>query len=94
MGRDKGIKVTLLYTKGTGRLKVYGSRTPSNLIIDSSHAGLTALVHKELFIPRSIALLEWAGDVNSEVLILVENINIVGKYLPTLTFFFDYFCCP
>lgn len=92
--RGKGIKVTLLYTKGTGRLKVYGSRTPSNLIIDSSHAGLTALVHKELFIPRSIALLEWAGDVNSEVLILVENINIVGKYLPTSTFFFDYFCCP
>lgn len=86
--------MTLLYTKGTGRLKVYGSRTPSNLIIDSSHAGLTALVHKELFIPRSIALLEWAGDVNSEVLILVENINIVGKYLPMYTFSFDYFCCP
>ncbi len=79
--KGHGIKLTLLYFKETQRLKIYDSTSTANLIVDRSNAGLTDLVHKELFIPRDAILVQWSGAVNSEVLILVEKMNINGKYL-------------
>lgn len=79
--KGQGIKLTLLYSKGTHRLKIYASTSYTNLIVDSSYGGLTALVKKELYIPRDSILVQWSGDVSSEVAILVENMNINGEFL-------------
>ncbi|XP_078343031.1 uncharacterized protein LOC144628791, partial [Oculina patagonica] len=74
--KGRGIKLTLLYFKGTQQLKIYDSRNTTNLIVNSSNAGLTAFVHKELHIPRDVILVQWSSDVNSEVAFLVEDMNI------------------
>ena len=79
--KGQGIKLTLLYYKGYQRLMVYDSSNPVNLIVDKYNNYITALVHKELFIPRDTILLKWNGDVNSKVVIQVEDINISGKYV-------------
>ncbi|XP_078343101.1 uncharacterized protein LOC144628871 isoform X1 [Oculina patagonica] len=78
--KGQGIKLTLSYFKGSQRLMVYDSSHTSNLIVDRSNKDITALVHKELFIPRDTILLKWNGDVNSKVVIQVEDINI--SYTP------------
>jgi len=80
--KGQGIKLTLLFFKGSQRLMVYDSSRPVNLIVDKRNSYITALVHKELFIPRDTILLKWSGDVNSKVVIQVEDINISGKYAP------------
>ncbi|KAJ7370758.1 hypothetical protein OS493_030189 [Desmophyllum pertusum] len=82
--KGRGIKLTLLYHKasqGTHRLMVYDFSRINNAIVDKSNRQITALVHKELFIPRDTILLLWSGDVNSEVAIQAEDINIAGEYL-------------
>jgi len=79
--KGRGIKLTLLYFKGSQRLKVYDSSNPVNLIVDRSNNYITVLVHKELFIPHDTILLKWSGDVNSKVVIQVEDINISGEYI-------------
>ena len=77
--RGQGIKMTLLYVKGTQRLRVYDSVLGYNVIVDKSNAHLTNLVHKELFIPRDAITVRWTGNVNSQMVIQVEEINIVGE---------------
>ena len=79
--KGQGIKLTLLYYEGSQRLMVYDSTQIVNLIVDKSNRDIASLVHKELFIPRDAILLKWNGDVNSKVLIQVEEVNISGKYL-------------
>ena len=83
--KGQGIKLTLLYFKGyqgqPQRLMVYDSAQHVNLIVDRSNKDITALVQKELFIPRDEILLKWNGDVNSKLVIQVEDINISGEYL-------------
>jgi len=77
--KGQGIRLTLLYFKGSQRLTVYDSSRPVNLIVDRSNNEITALVHKELFIPHDTILLKWSGDVNSKVVIQAEDINISGE---------------
>ena len=79
--KGQGIKLNLLYFKGSQRLMIYDSTRTVNLIVDKSNKDITALVHKEIFIPRDTILLKWSGDVNSKVLIQLEDININGKYI-------------
>ena len=79
--KGQGIKLTLLHFKGSQRLMVYDSSQTVNLIVDKSNNDITALVHKELFIPRDTILLKWSGDVNSRVALQVEDINISGEYI-------------
>ena len=79
--KGHGIKLTLLYFKGTNRLKIYDSANTVNLIVDRSYSGLTAFVHKEIYIPRDAILVQWSGNSDSEVVILVEDMNINGEYL-------------
>ena len=78
--KGQGIKLTLLYFKGSQRLRVYDSSQPVNLIVDKINGYITALVHKELFFLRDTILLKWNGDVISKVVIQVEDINISGKH--------------
>lgn len=78
--KGQGIKLTLLYFKGSQRLMVYDSTQIANVIVDKSNNDITALVHKEIFIPRDTILFKWSGDVNSKVVIQVEDINISGEY--------------
>ena len=84
--KGQGIKLTLLYFMGSQRLMVYDSTQTVNLIVDKSNNDLTALVHKDIFIPRDTILLKWNGDVKSKVVIQVEDINISGEYV-SLSFF-------
>ena len=79
--KGQGIKLKLLYFQGSQRLMVYDSSHPVNLIVDRLSNYITALVHKELFIPRDTILLKWIGDVNSKVVIQVEDMNINGEYI-------------
>ena len=79
--KGQGIKLTLLYFKGSQRLMIYDSTHTVNLIVDRSNNYLTALVHKELFMPRDTILLKWSGDVNSKVVIQVEDIHISGEFI-------------
>lgn len=79
--KGRGIKITLLNFKGTQQLQVYASAITRNIIVDKSTRDLNTLVHKELFIPRGTILVKWTGDVNSEVLIQVQDMNIEGVYL-------------
>ena len=78
--KGRGMKVTLLFFRGTQRLQVYDSSNTRNLIVDKSTRYLASLVHKELFIPRDTIMVKWTGDVNSEVLIQVQDLNIHGGY--------------
>ena len=82
--KGRGIKVTLLFFSGSQRLQVYGPSNTGNLIVDKSNKHLSSLVHKELFIPRDTIKVVWTGDVNSEVLIQVQNIDIDGKYVGSI----------
>ncbi len=86
--KGQGIKLTLLYFKGTPRLQIYDSTSTARLIVDRSYSELTALVHKELFIPSDAILVQWSGDLDSDVVILVEKMNINGKCL--FEAFFNY----
>ena len=79
--KGQGIKLNLLYFKGSQRLMVYDSTRTVNLIVDKSNKDITALVHKEVFIPRDTILLKWSGDVNSKVVIQVEDITISSEYI-------------
>ena len=79
--KGRGIKITLLNFRGTRRLQVYSSSITRNIIVDKYNRDLNTLVHKELFIPRDILLVKWTGDVNSEVLIQVQDMDIEGEYL-------------
>ena len=79
--KGQGIKLTLLYFKGTNRLRIYDSSSTVNLIVDRSSSSLRTFVYKELFIPRDDILVQLSGDVNSEVVILVEDIDINGECL-------------
>ena len=79
--KGQGIKLTLLYFKGTNRLKIYDSSSTVNLIVDRSSSSLRTFVYKELFIPRDDILVQLSGDENSEVVILVEDIDIYGECL-------------
>ena len=82
--KERGIKVTLLFFSGSQQLQVYGPSNTGNLIVDKSNKHLSSLVHKELFIPRDTIKVVWTGDVNSEVLIQVQNIDIDGKYVGSI----------
>lgn len=82
--KGRGIKVTLLFLSGSQRLQVYGPSNTGNLIVDKSNKHLSSLVHKELLIPRDTIKVVWTGDVNSEVLIQVRNIDIDGKYVGSI----------
>ena len=77
--RGQGFKMTLLYVKGTQSLRVYDSIFRGNVIVDTSNVRLSNLVHKELFIPRDVITVRWTGDLNSQMVIQVEEINIVGE---------------
>ena len=77
----RGMKITLLYFKGTQQVQIYDSDNTRNIIVDKSTKYLSSLVHKELFIPREKIVVKWSGDVNSEVLIQVQVVNIDGEYL-------------
>ncbi|XP_078343106.1 protein bark beetle-like isoform X1 [Oculina patagonica] len=79
--KGQGIKLTLLYFKGTQDLEIYDSNNTADVILKTYYSiGLmTDLVHKELFIPRDAILVQWrawGGDVNSEIVFLVEDKNI------------------
>ena len=79
--KGRGMKITLLNFKGTQQLQVYSSSITRNIIVDKSTRDLNTLVHKELFMPRDTLLVKWTGDVNSEVLIQVQDNDIKGEYL-------------
>ncbi|PFX18273.1 Macrophage receptor MARCO [Stylophora pistillata] len=81
VSKGHGIKVTLLHTTGTHRVRIYDSGNFGNLILDSSYGSLNAFVGKALFILRDAILLQWTGDTNSEIVVEVEDINVVGKVL-------------
>ncbi|KAL9960874.1 hypothetical protein ACROYT_G034380 [Oculina patagonica] len=76
--KGQGIKFTLLFFKGSQMLMVFDSSrsTNSNSIVGKSSKDITALVRKQLYIPSDIILLKWSGDVNSKVVIQVEDVNI------------------
>ena len=77
----RGIKMKLLYSKGTQRLQVYGSIYWHDLIFDKSNSHLASFVHKDLFIPRDKVFLQWTGDVSSQMAIQVEVTSVNGKLL-------------
>lgn len=87
--RGRGIKLTLLYFKGTQwqKLEIYDSNITSNLIVSEWTKYMASLVHKEFFIPRDTILIRWtAGDVSTEVVFLTEAINIKGGYFCEVVF--------
>ena len=77
----RGMKVKLLYSKGTQRLQIYGSINRRNLIFDTSNNHLASSVHKDLFIPRDTVLVQWTGDVSSQMAIQVEVTSVNGELL-------------
>ncbi|KAL9960880.1 hypothetical protein ACROYT_G034386 [Oculina patagonica] len=89
--KGQGIKLTLLFFKGSQTLKVFDSTKAANthLIVEKSNEEITALVLKELFIPSNAILVQWSGDVSSKVVFQVEDVNIDGEYLGSLCLLFD-----
>ncbi len=86
--KGQGIKLTLLFFKGSQTLKVFDSNSTlpwnAHLIVEKSNEDITALVHKELFIARDSIVVQCSGDVNSKVVIEVEDVNINGEYLQSI----------
>lgn len=77
--RGKGIKLTVLYYLGEQRFVMYDSINTTTAVVDKWNHRIAELVHKELIIPRDAILVQWRGDVNSEIAILAEAIGINGK---------------
>lgn len=77
--RGKGIKLTVLYYLGEQRFVMYDSINTTTAVVDKWNHRIAELVHKELIIPRDAILVQWRGDINSEIAILVEAIGINGK---------------
>ena len=77
--KGQGIWMKISYVKGTQRLKVYDPNYGYNSIVEKSNNDLASLVHKELFIPRDTIRMEWTGDVNSQVVVEIEETNLIGK---------------
>lgn len=77
--RGKGIKLTVLYYSGEQRFVMYDSINTTTAVVDKWNHRIAELIHKELIIPRDAILVQWRGDINSEIAILVEAIGINGK---------------
>lgn len=81
VARGQGMKLTVLYYSGEQRLVIYDSINTTRAIVDEWNHNIADLVHKELVITRDAILVQWRGDINSEITILVEAININGEYV-------------
>ena len=79
--KGQGIKLTLLFCKGSQFLQVWDPIGRVYLISIFRCKYMSAFIHKEVFIPRDEIEIMWNGDVNSKVVIQVEDINISGEYL-------------
>ena len=77
--KGQGIKLTVLYYSGEQRFVVYDSINTTTAIVDRWNYRIAEIVHKELIVPRDAILVQWTGDVSSEIAILVEAISINGK---------------
>jgi len=77
--KGQGIRMKISYVKGTQRLNVYDFHYGYNSIVDKSNDDLAPLVHKELFIPRDTIRMKWTGDVNSQMVVEIEETNLIGE---------------
>ena len=79
VARGQGMKLTLLYYTGEQHFVIYDSINTTRAIVNEWNHNIADLVHRELIIPRDAILVQWRGDVNSKIAILVEAISINGK---------------
>ena len=82
--KGRGMRMKLLYSRGTQRLQIYRSIYRRNLIFDKWNSHLASLVHKDLFIPRDTVLVQWTGDVSSQMAIQVKVTSVNGELLSYL----------
>ena len=81
VARGQGMKLTVLYYSGEQRFVIYDSSNTTRAIVDEWNHNIAYLVHKELVVPRDAILVQWSGDINSEITILVEAMTINGEYV-------------
>lgn len=79
VARGHGLKLTVLYYSGEQRFVIYDSINTTRAIVDEWNHNIGYLVHKELIVPRDAILMQWSGNVNSKIAVLVEAVTINGK---------------
>ena len=77
VARGQGMKLTVLYYSRLQNFVIYDSINTTRAIVNEWN--IANLVHREMIIPRDAILVQWRGDVNSKIAILVEAISINGK---------------
>lgn len=68
------MKLTVLYYSRLQNFVIYESINTTRAIVNAWN--IANLVHREMIIPRDAILVQWRGDVNSKIAILVEAISI------------------
>ena len=79
VARGQGLKLTVLHYSGDQRFVIYDSMDTTRAIVNEWNHNIASLVHKELIVPRDAIVIQWTGNVNSEIAVLVEAITINGK---------------
>ena len=82
ISKGRGMKITLLYFKATAE---YNTQLQISFdywktFVEKSTRDLPTLLHKELFVRHDVITVKWTGDLNSEVLIQVQDVNLTGEY--------------